>query len=73
LKIQQSVLIHPEVNAKKQGLRLSSKHPLFKELGERNVLTVHDGFYGLNSGYVTDLKVNMSSNADLDGVYQLKF
>jgi carbonic anhydrase len=26
---------------------------------------------GLNPGYVTDLEVNMSSNADLDEVYQL--
>jgi carbonic anhydrase len=31
-----------------------------------------DVVYGLNSGYVTDLEVNMSSNADLE-VYQLKF
>jgi carbonic anhydrase len=27
----------------------------------------------LNSGYVTDLDVNMSSNGDLDEVYRLKF
>jgi carbonic anhydrase len=27
--------------------------------------------YGLNSGFVTDLKVNISSNKELDEVYQL--
>jgi carbonic anhydrase len=26
--------------------------------------------YGLNSGFVTDLKVNISSNKELDEVYQ---
>ena len=36
-------------------------------------LTLHGWTYGLNSGYVTDLGVNMSSNHDLDEVYRLKF
>jgi carbonic anhydrase len=36
-------------------------------------LTVHGWAYGLNSGYVTDLDVNMSSNNELDEVYRLKF
>jgi carbonic anhydrase len=35
-------------------------------------LTLHGWVYGLNSGYVTDLEVNMSSNKDLDEVYRLK-
>jgi carbonic anhydrase len=34
---------------------------------------LHGWAYGLNSGYVTDLGVNMSSNEELDEVYQLKF
>lgn len=36
-------------------------------------LSIHGWVYGLNSGYVTDLNVNFSSNEDLDNVYQLKF
>lgn len=36
-------------------------------------LSIHGWVYGLNSGYVTDLQVNISSNAELDDVYQLKF
>jgi carbonic anhydrase len=36
-------------------------------------LTLHGWAYGLNSGFVTDLDVNISSNKDLDDVYKLKF
>lgn len=36
-------------------------------------LALHGWVYGLNSGYVTDLNVNFSSDQDLDDVYQLKF
>jgi carbonic anhydrase len=36
-------------------------------------LTLHGWVYGLNSGFVTDLNVNFSSNEDLDDVYQLEF
>ncbi len=36
-------------------------------------LTLHGWAYGLNSGIVTDLNVNISSEHDLDDVYQLKF
>lgn len=36
-------------------------------------LSIHGWVYGLNSGYVTDLEVNVTSNADLDEVYQLRF
>lgn len=36
-------------------------------------LSLHGWTYGLNSGIVTDLKVNFSSDKDLDDVYQLKF
>jgi carbonic anhydrase len=34
---------------------------------------LHGWVYGLNSGFVTDLNVNISSEDDLDEVYQLKF
>ena len=36
-------------------------------------LSLHGWAYGLNSGFVTDLDVNFSSDKDLDDVYQLKF
>ena len=36
-------------------------------------LYLHGWVYGLNSGFVTDLNVNFSSDKDLDDVYQLKF
>jgi len=36
-------------------------------------LALHGWAYGLNSGFVTDLNVNFSSDKDLDDVYQLKF
>ncbi len=36
-------------------------------------LSIHGWVYGLNSGYVTDLNVNFSSDKDLAAVYQLKF
>jgi carbonic anhydrase len=36
-------------------------------------LSLHGWAYGLNSGFVTDLNVNFSSDKDLDDVYQLKF
>jgi carbonic anhydrase len=36
-------------------------------------VTLHGWVYGLNSGFVTDLNVNFSSNTDLDDVYQLEF
>ncbi len=36
-------------------------------------LFLHGWVYGLNSGFVTDLNVNFSSDANLDDVYQLKF
>lgn len=36
-------------------------------------LMLHGWVYGLNSGYVTDLNVNFSSDEDLEDVYQLKF
>lgn len=35
-------------------------------------LTLHGWVYGLNSGFVTDLNVNLSSQKDLDKVDQLK-
>ena len=36
-------------------------------------LTVHGWAYGIGTGIVNDLNVNLSSNEELDEVYQLKF
>ncbi|MDR6299652.1 carbonate dehydratase [Mesonia maritima] len=36
-------------------------------------LTVHGWAYGIGTGIVNDLNVNLSSNDELDEVYQLKF
>jgi carbonic anhydrase len=36
-------------------------------------LTLHGWAYGLNSGFVTDLEVNISSNKDFDFVYEMKY
>jgi carbonic anhydrase len=35
-------------------------------LGETDKILLHGWTYGLNSGYVTDLGVNMGSNSELD-------
>ena len=34
---------------------------------------LHGWLYGLNSGYLTDLNVNFSSNKDLDSMFKLNF
>jgi carbonic anhydrase len=62
-----------EVNVKEQVYDLSKTSIVQGAWRNGQDLTVHGWVYGLNSGYVTDLEVNMSSNADLDEVYQLKF
>lgn len=62
-----------EVNVKEQVYDLTKTSIVQGAWRNGQDLTVHGWVYGLNSGYVTDLEVNMSSNADLDEVYQLKF
>ncbi|MDG2431616.1 carbonate dehydratase [Flavobacterium sp.] len=62
-----------EINVKEQVYDLSKTSIVQGAWRNGQDLTVHGWVYGLNSGYVTDLAVNMSSNADLDEVYQLKF
>jgi carbonic anhydrase len=62
-----------EVNVKEQVYDLSKTSIVQGAWRNGQDLTVHGWVYGLNSGYVTDLQVNMSSNADLDEVYQYKF
>ena len=62
-----------ELNVKEQVFDLSKTSIVQAAWKKGQDLTLHGWAYGLNSGYVTDLNVNMSSNKDLDDVYQLKF
>ncbi|WP_298225096.1 carbonate dehydratase [Flavobacterium sp.] len=62
-----------EVNAQEQVFDLAKTSIVQSAWRSGQDLTLHGWTYGLNSGYVTDLGVNMSSNTDLDEVYQLKF
>ena len=62
-----------EINVKEQVYDLA-KTSIVQQAWERNQeLSIHGWVYGLNSGYVTDLKVNVTSNQELDEVYQLRF
>lgn len=60
-----------EVNAKEQVYNLSKTSIVQGAWKNGQDLTLHGWVYGLNSGFVTDLNVNISSNAELDAVYQL--
>ena len=62
-----------EVNTQEQVFDLAKTSIVQSAWRDGQDLTLHGWTYGLNSGYVTDLDVNMSSNKDLDEVYQLKF
>lgn len=62
-----------EVNTQEQVFDLAKTSIVQSAWRHGQELTLHGWTYGLNSGYVTDLGVNMNSNTDLDDVYQLKF
>jgi carbonic anhydrase len=62
-----------ELNAKEQVFDLAKTSIVQGAWRNGQELTLHGWVYGLNSGFVTDLNVNLSSNKDLDEVYQLKF
>jgi len=62
-----------EINAQEQVFDLAKTSIVQNAWRNGQELTLHGWTYGLNSGYVTDLEVNMSSNDELDEVYQLKF
>lgn len=62
-----------EVNAQEQVFDLAKTSIVQNAWRNGQDLTLHGWTYGLNSGYVTDLGVNMGSNAELDEVYRLKF
>ena len=62
-----------EVNVKEQVFDLAKTSIVQSVWKSGQELTLHGWAYGLNSGFVTDLDVNISSDKDLDLVYQLKF
>lgn len=62
-----------ELNVKEQVFDLAKTSIVQAAWRAGQELTLHGWVYGLNSGYVTDLEVNMRSNKDLDDVYQLRF
>lgn len=62
-----------EVNTQEQVFDLAKTSIVQNAWRNGQDLTLHGWTYGLNSGYVTDLGVNMSSNSELDYVYRLKF
>ena len=60
-----------EVNTKEQVYNLAKTSIVQGAWKNGRNLTIHGWVYGLNSGFVTDLKVNIGSNEELDDVYQL--
>ena len=62
-----------ELNVKEQVFDLAKTSIVQSAWKNGQKLSIHGWVYGLNSGYVTDLGVNFSSDKELDDVYQLKF
>lgn len=62
-----------EINVQEQVFDLAKTSIVQNAWKNGQDLTLHGWAYGLNSGYVTDLGVNMTSNDNLDEVYRLKF
>lgn len=60
-----------ELNVKEQVLNLAKTSIVQSAWKDGQELYLHGWVYGLNSGYVTDLEVNFSSNEDLHEMYQL--
>lgn len=62
-----------EINVMEQVLNLAKTSIVQNAWDKGQLLSLHGWIYGLNSGYITDLDVNMSCNKDLTEVHQLKF
>ncbi|MFM9824558.1 carbonate dehydratase [Flavobacterium sp.] len=62
-----------EINVKEQVFDLAKTSIVQAAWKRGQDLTLHGWVYGLNSGFVTDLNVNISSEKDLDEVYRLRF
>ena len=62
-----------EINVKEQVYDLAKTSIVQAAWRSGQNLTLHGWAYGLNSGFVNDLNVNLSSDKDLNAVDQLKF
>jgi carbonic anhydrase len=62
-----------EINVKEQVFDLAKTSIVQSAWKNSQELSIHGWVYGLNSGYITDLGVNFSSDKDLSDVYKLKF
>jgi carbonic anhydrase len=62
-----------EINVKEQVYDLAKTSIVQAAWNSGQELTIHGWVYGLNSGFVTDLGVNFSSDKEVSGVYQLNF
>ena len=62
-----------EINVKEQVFDLAKTSIVKGAWKNGDDLNLHGWVYGLNSGIVKYLQVNLSSNKDLDTVYQLEF
>ena len=62
-----------EVNVKEQVYDLAKTSIVQNAWNNNQELSIHGWVYGINSGYVTDLNVNLSSNDQLEEIYQLQF
>lgn len=62
-----------EINVYEQVFNLAKTSIVQSAWNSGQELGIHGWVYGLNSGYVTDLGYNLSSNDDLDAVYQMEF
>ena len=62
-----------ELNVKEQVFDLAKTSIVQAAWKAGQEVTLHGWVYGLNSGFVSDLDVNISSDKNLDEVYQLKF
>lgn len=60
-----------EINVKEQVFNLAKTSIVQNAWSNGQKLFLHGWVYGLNSGYVTDLNVNLSSNDELKGVFKL--
>ncbi|MEO4005895.1 MULTISPECIES: carbonate dehydratase [unclassified Flavobacterium] len=60
-----------ELNVTEQVYDLAKTSIVQAAWKEEQELHLHGWVYGLRSGYITDLKVNLSSDKDLDEIYQL--
>ena len=62
-----------ELNAKENVFDLAKTSIVQAAWAKGQELTLHAWAYGLNTGLVNDLNVNLSAQSDLDQVYQLQF